>query len=184
MSSRFAVAVLVCLVGGIGCGGAPFPTQVRSPEVDTAFQREAVVDLIEVLARRDAPVARLVAPSPGEDRVAYMVPTPRFQWELAATDGPARRPVRFKYRVIGPGSSPSVAEVLANPELLGAEGPAYSGWTTTSATQVQLPELPWPAEHVFAVIAWDPGAEPPVFSRTTNVLRFITTFPGAERVTP
>ena len=137
-----------------------------------------------------APTIQLVSPRP-QSRPLLLPPSVRFKWQGFDDDdtNPGKRPVRYKYLLLGPGNEDSAvpggipAIITSHGSLLrryyAPEFRAEDGWITIGGDTLsaQFSDLVPGASYLFIVVAFDEsGAYSPVFELTTNVLYFTVTF--------
>jgi hypothetical protein len=137
-----------------------------SPVVSRAFFTSTV-----------APFVQIVTPRPSGLAVVSLAPSVRIAWEGDDPDGiSTRRPVRYKYLLLSPGSQFPISVALDDPDSLRRfYAPGFAGWDSSTAevTEAHYSNLTPGANYVFAVVGFDEaGAYSPVFSLDTNMLRF------------
>jgi len=139
-----------------------------------------------------APTAQITNPRPRASPW-LLPPSVRFKWDGVDADAISgvKRPVSYKYLLLGPGNESvvpgGIAAVIASKgaaiRLTQAPSfPAANGWVAVSGdtTSVQFKDLVPGASYVFVVAAFDDaGAYSPVFQLTTNVLLFTVGFAAA-----
>jgi hypothetical protein len=120
--------------------------------------------------------------------VFVSLPALRVHWEGYDPDGPGGLPVEYKYLLLGPGSEFPVSQALVAPDSLRRYyahhplGP-WAGWDSTGSDSpsAAFANLIPNEQYVFVVIAFDQAGDySPVFSLSSNMLRFTVSFMGYQ----
>lgn len=122
-----------------------------------------------------APTVHITGPSPSGLGSRIVAPTIQIHWVGHDADGVTSKfPVKYKWSVFSASTSPSAADVAANPDTLRALfAPSFAGWDSLpgAATTITLSGLTPRQRYLFAIVAFDTaGAMSPGFSLFENVL--------------
>lgn len=165
------VAVTVLVLGSIAAAGQAGP--------GTRFDDSPPVTV--------PPTVQITCPAPSGTTPINTLPSIRIRWDGTDPDGVfTRKPIKYKYILLGPSSEFPRSLAIANPDSLRryyADHPLgpFAGWDSTGAdtTRVQFTNLIPGQEYVFAVIAIDEAGDySRQFGFTTNMLRLRVTFAG------
>jgi hypothetical protein len=146
----------------------------------------------------EAPIVFVEAPSPNAVFTPIVTPVVRISWRGIDPDGQfTTKPVKYKFRLFAqhnpdfPGILDFVSFVIANPNFIrnvyaptfGPSDlcPTCTTWDSSSAdtTQIQYTNLVPNQNYVFAVTGFDEaGAYDPIFSPSSNLLKFFVTYAG------
>jgi len=147
-----------------------------------------------------APIVFIESPAPNAVFTPIVTPTVRITWRGIDPDGQfTTKPVKYKFRLFAAHNPdfPSIIDfgsfIIANPNfirnvyapLFGPSDlcPSCTGWDSSSAdtTTVQYTNLVPSQYYVFAVTGFDEaGAYDPIFSPSSNLLRFFVTYAGTN----
>jgi hypothetical protein len=146
----------------------------------------------------EAPRVLIESPRPNQFFTPIVTPTVRIRWRGIDPDGQfTTKPVKYKFRLFGrqnpdfPGILDFVSHILSTPKFLywtyaPTFGPSdkcqtCTAWESSSAetTEKQYFNLIPNQLYIFAVTGFDEaGAYDPVFSPSSNLLRFQVTYAG------
>ena len=145
-----------------------------------------------------APTVFIETPSPSGVFTPIVTPTVRIRWRGVDPDGQfTTKPLKYKYRLFSernpdfPAEPDFVSFILANPQFIrnvyaplfgpSDKCPSCTSWDSTGAdtTEVQYTNLVPQKLYVFVVTGFDEaGAYDPIFSPSSNMLKFAVTYAG------
>ena len=146
-----------------------------------------------------APMVSIDSPSPNGIFTPLVTPTVRISWSGIDPDGQfTAKPVKCRYRLFGknnpdfPDDKDFVGHVYSQPEFLrwmyaptfgpSDKCPPCTAWDSTGpdTMEVVYTNLVPDEYYIFAVTCFDEaGAYDPIFSTSSNLLRFAVTFAGS-----
>jgi hypothetical protein len=147
-----------------------------------------------------APTVFIDAPTPNSVFTPIVTPTVRIHWRGIDPDGQfTTKPVKYRFRLFAqhnpdfPGILDFVSFLISNPNFIrnvyaptfGPSDlcPTCTAWDSSSAetTEVQYTNLIPSQYYVFAVTGFDEaGAYDPIFSPSSNMLKFYVTYAGTR----
>jgi hypothetical protein len=146
----------------------------------------------------EAPIVFVESPAPNAVFTPIVTPVVRISWRGIDPDGQfTTKPVKYRFRLFGahnpdfPGINDFVSFVIANPNFIrdvyaplfgpSDKCPSCTMWDSSSAdtTTIQYTNLVPNQNYVFAVTGFDEaGAYDPIFSPSSNLLKFNVTYAG------
>jgi hypothetical protein len=147
-----------------------------------------------------APIVFIDAPAPNAVFTPIVTPTVRIHWRGIDPDGQfSTKPVKYRFRLFGghnpdfPGIQDFVSFVISNPNFIrnvyaptfgpSDKCPTCTAWDSSNAdtTEIQYTNLVPSQYYLFAVTGFDEaGAYDPIFSPSSNLLKFYVTYAGTN----
>ena len=132
---------------------------------------------VSFTSRTIAPTVRIVSPSPSALIERKVAPSFRVRWDGSDPDGlGSRLPVQYRYKLFNAATTPSMADVEADPSLIARTfAPAFTSWASLpgNVDSVEFHNLNPQQSYLFVVTAIDTaGAYTPVFRLDTDMLQF------------
>lgn len=142
--------------------------------IDNAGEHSAPV-WVSFNATTVAPTVRITSPVPSALGERSVAPAVQINWVGNDPDGvPSHLPVKYKYHLFSSSSSPSIAEILVNPDTVRTLfAPGFAGWDSLggAATSIRFADLTPSQRYLFVIVAFDTaGAMSPMFSLNQNML--------------
>lgn len=123
------------------------------------------------------PSIKITSPSASKLISPLVAPDFRVSWTTVDADArSARLPVAIRYKLFGVSSTPSIDDIVLDPDtLMATAGPAFADWDSLpgSATGLNLRGLQPGVTYLLATVAIDEaGGVSAPFSLDSNILRF------------